>query len=335
MRSLSFFVSLLPLAACGDVVVTDRDAVEPVADEDVEAVVIDERAIVQTVAFDDVSGCEVSGVSFFGFAAGASGGVFAVGGANGALLQRYEGRGCALTPAGAPIAGDLIDIDDNGAVWVRASNAPTHEEGVIDTRGEDSYGDLVVRVGADDAVTEIARAGRGIWQTAVSAEGDAFMATSCGSINGFSRVNDDGSFAPLALSTPNGEWAAGVFTADDTFWSPGQSSCTDRLDGALDDVCGPHLVRTDSEGSVELGSTVLDFGAGFEQGVLSRCGHDVCGVFASAVVVWDRDGAIARVVAAEAILPGAFIVGVSGNSDGLYIRVVEPRAMQRLFFVPN
>jgi hypothetical protein len=123
-----------------------------------------------------------------------------------------------------------------------------------------------------------------------------------------------------------------VLTDDRTFWSVGYRTCDPS--SALTDACGFALVRATPEGNEEVGATVIDFGAGFEQGSLSRCGSSVCGVFTSAVVVWDRDGNILEEISRQdiAALPSERIAMASGNHRGVYV-LLQTEATVRVVFV--
>ena len=104
----------------------------------------------------------------------------------------------------------------------------------------------------------------------------------------------------------------------------------------LSDACGYALVRTTPDGDVDVGSTIMDFGAGFEQGTLSRCGARVCGVFASAVVVWDDDGAARDVLERHDVGAAAdeALAAVTGNRHGLYVTLRSEHGA-RVVFVPS
>lgn len=77
------------------------------------------------------------------------------------------------------------------------------------------------------------------------------------------------------------------------------------------------------EGSTALGTTLIDFGAGYEQGSLARCGSRVCGVFTSAVVIWDTEGRVVRTITMGDVSTSKSetIEQVTGNDHGVYLLV--------------
>ena len=280
--------------------------------------------------------CEVPGSSaVVRLAATRDGVVFAVAGSEGKgiELERHAGLGCDLHRDRSPqvAVGALLDADDHGNLYAfpRASSAP----GVVSTLLEKGSAEgMVVKVDASGQVSKLVSAGRGIWSFGVSAEGGSFWVTSCGPTGIFSTASQ-----PLepAIESPQTLWAQrpSVLTGDRTLWSVGVRTC--GWDEKLSPSCGFALVRTTSEGSRDVGTTVVDVGAGFEEAKLARCGKQVCGILSSAVLVWDDGG---RVV--QTIRPSDFpmfdserIAQISGNAHGVYF-LLDGRAGTRVVFVP-
>lgn len=141
---------------------------------------------------------------------------------------------------------------------------------------------------------------------------------------------------PSAVSAPPGtlwEQEPSVLADGQTFWSVGVGRC---LDGdALTPECGHAPVRTTPVGSEEVAATIVDLGAGFERATLARCGANVCGLFASGVIVWGVDGEVLRtIMPADALaLPGETIAQVSGNDLGVYV-LLRGEGDARVVFVP-
>lgn len=235
--------------------------------------------------------------------------------ARGELVQRMHGAGCALAPSGAPVAAEqLLDVDDHGALYVFPAEATT--PGAVSTMLEGEYrGSMVARVAHDGGVTKLMSAGRGIWGFGVAPLGDALWQDACGP-SGVFDVTPEGvsesTFQPSAL------W--GVLTDARTFWSVARSN---------------ELVRTTADGSVELGATMVDFGDGLEQGGITRCGANVCGVFASAVLEWDDEGAVVRTLTRDDVGAAADeqIASVTANRHGLYVTLRDEHGV-RVVFVP-
>jgi len=251
------------------------------------------------------------------------------------LLQRTHGEGCHLSADGqAPIAAEaLLDADDAGNVYAFPASAgdPAIVSTMLPEFPEIGSG-MVVKVDPGGNVSERVSAWRGIWSFGVSPEGGTFQVTACGPTGIFAMA---GSGLHVAIPPPQTLWEQmpAVLSNDRTLWSVGFRTC--GVSEAVTPACGYALVRTTPEGSQDVGSTVVDFGAGFEQGTLARCGANVCGLFASGVAVWDPEGNVLRTFTASDVSArlGERITQVSGNHHGLYL-LLRSEAGTRVVFVP-
>jgi hypothetical protein len=232
-------------------------------------------------------------------------------------LRRYSGQGCLLELEGARAkVGRLLDADDEGNVYFFPAGAADSTVARLEPTGSSS---------------QVLYAGRGIWSFGVSAQGGAFWSSACGPTGIFVYPS-----SPLvtALAAPPTLWdqRPSVLTDDRTFWSVGVRTCGPAE--ALSPACGFALVKTTPEGSRELGTTIVDLGAGFEPARLAKCGSRggarVCGVVPTGVVVWDAGGAIVRTLRAPR---SARVLSVAGNAFGFYL-LVEAAGGRGLYFTP-
>lgn len=255
---------------------------------------------------------------------------------HGALVHRLRGAGCALTLVGAAVSAEqLLDVDDHGALYVFPADAggPRTISTMLDGEYPQS---MVARVSFDNEVIKLLPAGRGIWAFGVSPAGDALWSDACGP-TGIFDVTEQGVSASTAMNEPATLW--GVLTDARTFWSVGPRTCdpTTQTADALTDQCRSALVRTTPDGDEEIGATVVDLGAGFEQAALQRCAGDVCGVFSSGVIVWDRAGAVVSTFTRDDI--GAAvdeqIAAATANGHGVYVTLHGKRGSRRVVFVAN
>lgn len=243
--------------------------------------------------------------------------------------ERSLGIGCELTAQpSAPVALEsLLDVDDRGNLYGFPAEG---QVGEVSTMLPDEYpGSMVAKVDAAGKVTKLVAAGRGIWSFGVSPEGGSMWMTACGPTGVLSTAD-----ATQTMPPPETLWAQypSVLTNDATFWSLGYGTCN-RGEARTPD-CGFPLVRTTLEGSQEVAATIVDFGAGYEESMLARCGTDVCGVFKSAVIVWDDAGKpIRTILLSEIASPSESIAQVSGNQHGVYV-LLEGAAGARIVFVP-
>lgn len=251
------------------------------------------------------------------------------------LVRRMTGDGCDLTDAGGPsiAAGELLDADDLGNVYTFPAEATDPD--VISTMLPDEYaGSMVARVDAQGVVSKLLPAGRGIWGFGVTASGDALWVSACGP-NGLFDIAA-GTAQPAAWTPGDTLWeqSSSAITDRDTFWSVGVRTCGPG--GALTPDCGFALTRSTREGSVEVGTTVIDFGGGFVQTTLARCGSRACGFEPNGAVVWDeRGGPIAKLTLADlGADPAEHVVEVTGNEGGLYV-MLAGGAASRVVFVPE
>jgi len=263
----------------------------------------------------------------------ANGVVMGAGDDSGFVLRRFEGEGCALAPTDdAPIAASgLLDADDAGNLYVRpaASADPT----IVSTNPEDAvpFG-TVVKVDREGHVSNLVTAGRGIWDFGVSPTGETLWMTACGPTGIFSP---DAIGLTDAMTPPDTLWAQrpSVLTDDATFWSVGYRTCEPGT--PMSEACGYALTRTSSEVSEEVGTTLVDFGSGIEEGDLARCGSRVCGAFASGIVVWTADGAVRATLDADDLgaLPTEQIGRVTGNDAGVYVLLLGDEGSRVVFVV--
>ena len=264
--------------------------------------------------------------------AGAAGVAFAVEDDGAVLVHRMRGEGCALVADGALVAaGELLDVDDAGNLYVFPAGATSPD--VVSTMLPDEYpGSMVARVGLDDSVSKLLDAGRGIWEFGVTPAGDGLWASACGPSGIFSVKGDA---VEAAMAAPDTLWGQMPSVLADlrTFWSVGVRTC-DPGD-ALTPECGYALVRTTPAGSEDVATTVVDFGAGFEQAILSRCGAHVCGTVAGGVTVWDRAGRVVRTITlADALgVSGEGFVQATGAAGGVYV-LLRGDGGGRVVFVP-
>lgn len=262
--------------------------------------------------------------------------VFAVGaGGPDLVVQRTHGEGCDLATDGeVPIAAAaLLDVDDLGNVFVFPARADGR--GIVSTmlpEFPEIRSGVVVKVDAAGGVSERVSAWRGIWSFAVSPEGGTFQVTACGPTGIFAMA---GSGLHVSIPPPQTLWEQMpcALSNDRTLWSVGFRTC--GVSEAITPACGYALVRTTPEGSQEVGTTVVDFGAGFEQGTLARCGANVCGLFTSGVVIWDAEGKVLRTLVPGDVSarPDERIAQVSGNHYGIYL-LLQNEGGARVVFVP-
>lgn len=253
---------------------------------------------------------------------------------SGLRVQRMEGAACDLTADGTkPVAaGTLLDFDNAGNLYVfpAAAGAPDEVSTWLEDGGADS---VVEKVDLNGKVSPMVHAGRGIWAFGMAPEGPTFLVTACGPTGIFSGQEPDFS---TVLTPPDTLWNGmpSVLTDAHTLWSVGYLTCSPTEPASPD--CGYALTRTTPEGSEELGPTLMDFGKGYEQGALARCGTRVCGLFASGVVQWNAQGALERTLAPADLgaEPGARILQVAGNAKGLYL-LLEGKAGNRVVYVPT
>lgn len=331
MRRLYFAVGLVILAC---------DAPEGVDEEagfDVEAGVdeVDEvDEALDIAAVPPGRSCVVAApAGVVALAASASGVAVAVADTDASVLvHRLRGEGCELVADGALVAaGELLDIDDRGVLYVFPAEAAAPD--VVSTMLPGEYpGSMVARVGRDDGVSKLLPAGRGIWGFGVTPAGDGLWVSACGPSGIFSI---DGLTVADAMPAPDTLWAQmpGVLADERTFWSVGVRTCDPGQ--VVTPACGYALVRTTPAGSEDLATTIVDFGAGFEQATLARCGAHVCGVVAGGVTVWDGAGRVVRELSLADALgsPGEAIVEASGAAGGVYV-LLRGEAGGRVVFVP-
>ncbi len=249
---------------------------------------------------------------------------------SGLLLDRASGVGCELSVGeGAPIAvSELLDVDDQGNIFAFPAEG---RQGEISTMlpGE-RRNSMVAKVDSSGQVTRLLGAGRGIWSFGVSPEGGSLWMTACGPNGIFTMAGME-----PAMKPPETLWEQrpSVLTGNGTFWSVGLRTCLPAA--AMSPDCGLALVRSTAEGSRELGITVVDFGSGLEEASLARCGADVCGVYGSAVIVWDDEGKVLRTIVLGDLsaTPSEKIAHVSGNQHGVYV-LLHGEAGSRIVFVP-
>jgi hypothetical protein len=251
----------------------------------------------------------------------------------GLTVWRWAGEGCALAPDGkAPVAlAELSDADDQGTIY--GSPRFTAEPGVLTTlQPEESVLDTRVRVDVEGKVSTVVSGGRGIWGFGVSPGGGTLWVTACGPTGIFSMKGEQ---LEIALPAPDTLWEQmpSALTGDQIFWSVGVRTCSPYQ--ATTPACGYALVRTDPAGSREVGATLIDLGAGFEQAQLARCGARVCGLLSRAVIVWNDDGSVRRTLAAADFggRPSEQIARVSGNQSGVYLQLHDGIG-SRVVFVP-
>jgi hypothetical protein len=252
-------------------------------------------------------------------------------------IERFSGVGCELSPDGtAPVAAAwLMDVDDLGNLFV--SPAETREPGFTSTVLPDKpFGDTVARVDTAGRVSEVLTAGRGLWDFGVSPAGGSLWVTACGPTGIFAFSSDEPSQFTVALESPETLWEQmpSVLTDDHTFWSVGVR--TSVSNEPITPASGYALVRTTPEGSRDLGTTLVDFGKGFEKATLTRCGSRVCGLFSGAVIVWGSEGEVLDTLTASDLgaLPSEHIARVSGNEHGLYFSLSGTDG-RRVLFVPT
>jgi hypothetical protein len=252
------------------------------------------------------------------------------------IVQRSHGAGCDLSTEGESkfAAGGLLDTDDLGNLYIWPAKS-THT-GVRSTMLRDTFeslGSTLMKVDLSGHVSELVYAGRGIWDFGVSPGGDAIWVTACGPTGIFSVAP---SGLTLSLPPPDSLWQQmpSVLTSASTFWSVGVRTCFPPAD--VTPSCGFALVRTTPDGSENVGTTLIDFGAGFEQATLVRCGSRVCGVFTSAVVIWDAEGRVVRTITSDDVsaLDSEHIAQVTGNDRGVYL-LLRSDTGSRVVFVAS
>lgn len=326
MRCLFLGLGLLFLACDVPEGVDDVDPVDEV-DE------VDAGGVLGVTAVGPRRSCVVAApAGVVSIAAGAGRVAFAAGDDGSVLVHRMRGEGCALVADGALVAaGELLDVDDLGNLYVFPAGATSPD--VVSTMLPDEYpGSMVARVGLDDSVSKLLDAGRGIWEFGVTPAGDGLWASACGPSGIFSVKGDA---VEAAMAAPDTLWGQMPSVLADlrTFWSVGVRTC-DPGD-ALTPECGYALVRTTSAGSEDVATTVVDFGAGFEQAILSRCGAHVCGTVAGGVTVWDRAGRVVRTITLADVLgvSGEGFVQATGAAGGVYV-LLRGDGGGRVVFVP-
>lgn len=255
----------------------------------------------------------------------------------GAVVRRYRGSGCALSPDGSAPAAvrRLLDADARGNLYAfpRESSTP----GVISTFPPDYPGGssegVVVRIDAAGRASAVVSASRGIWTFGVSPSGGTFWSTACGPTGIFATGS-----RPLreVMPPPATGWerSGAVLSDDSTLWSSGGYACSQ---GQPQQDCGYKLVRSTPSGDQVVGKTDLNLGAdkGSESPGLVRCGARLCGVTSSAIGVWSSDGEeVHRFDALElGVRTGERITRVTGNRHGLYA-LIGSEGASRLVFVP-
>lgn len=210
----------------------------------------------------------------------------------GDVVQRFVGVGCDLQEdLSRGVAGTLIDVDDHEQLYVWPREASN--EGVLPTKLDSDFGDLIVRETRNGDLTTVASAGRGIWTFGISPAGNTLWVTACGPTGVFT-VGD--LQTPLLEPGERFQWQVqpSVLTDDATFW---------WVNGAK------NLVRTGPGGDTELGSVIF----GNEEATLARCGSKVCGRLSTSIVVWNAAGQLERTI--ETGPHDA----VTANSHGLYV----------------
>lgn len=248
------------------------------------------------------------------------------------LVEHATGRGCDLALDQAlPVAtSGLSDVDLEGNLYVYPSSEE-HVAGAVSTWMPDAIpSGMIVKVDRARNVTEIVEAGRGIWSFGIAPEGGTLWVTACGPTGIFAITPDGLEEAMVAPPTLWQQFPA-VLADATTFWSVGVRNCGY---GAPDDPsCAYALVRSTPEGSHDVGTTLVDFGAGYEQASLARCGGRACGIFESGVVVWNEEGAVAERLTLTDLgaRPGEQITGLSGTADGLYV-VLRAETASRVVF---
>lgn len=280
--------------------------------------------------------------------------VFSKAGSSGdtVLVRRAVGAGCELEDAGGPsiAAGELLDADDLGNVYAFPAEATGGD--TISTMLPDEYpGSMVARIDAHGAVSKLLPAGRGIWGFGVTARGDALWVSACGP-NGLYDVvtsgQDAGTAQPASWAPGDTLWEqySSAITDRDTFWSVGVrksgppftsgAGAPGAAGDAITPASGFALTRSTRDGSVEVGATVVDFGDGFVQTTLARCGSRACGFAPAGVVVWDREGAPVRTLDLDDL--GAetteHVADVTASSGGLYVMLSGGPA-SRVVFLPE
>lgn len=179
-----------------------------------------------------------------------------------------------------PVVGKLLDVDDQGNAYVFMPETGDSE---------------VVQISPSGARSTVVEAGRGIWDFAISPEGNTMYVTSCGPTGIFVYPS-----SPLqtAIEPPETLWNSypSALTSNGTLWSVGYGAKT--------------LVRTTASGSTTLGDT--------GDATLMRCGVNVCGVKPGEVREWDEQGTLLRTVPAPA---GTTIVSATGDRTSLFLVV--------------
>lgn len=252
-------------------------------------------------------------------------------------IERFRGVGCELSPDGsAPVAAaGLRDVDDLGNLFV--APAETSEPDFVSTVLPDApFGDTVAKVDTAGRVSWVLSAARGLWDFGVSPAGGSLWVTACGPTGIFAFSSDVPSQFTTALEPPETLWEQmpSALTDDHTFWSVGVR--TSVSNEPITPASGFALVRTTPDGSRDLGTTLVDFGNGFEQATLTRCGSHVCGLFPGAVIVWGSEGDVLDTITASDLdaSPSEHIAQVSGNEHGLYVSL-SGAAGARVLFVPT
>jgi hypothetical protein len=122
-----------------------------------------------------------------------------------------------------------------------------------------------------------------------------------------------------------------VLTADDVFWSVGTRECAPGE--PTTSACGFALTRSTPTETREVGTTIVDFGSGYERARLARCGTGVCGVFPSGVVMWNGAGEVDLTISRADL--GAedreSIAQVTGDARGVYALLTDGNASRVVF----
>lgn len=253
----------------------------------------------------------------------------------GAVVVRYRGLGCALAPAGTPLAVyELLDADAPGNLYAfPAAAAPGAASTLPPGEHTPARDGMVVRISPAGQATQVVQAGRGIWMFGASAAGGAFWSTACGPTGIFAMASEP----PRSVLSPpetSWQWAGAVLTADSTLWSLASPGCgTGSPDGP---PCVRPLVRTTPAGDRAVGTIAIDIAADSGRAALFRCGERLCGVASQTITLWGDDGAALRTAGKDelGLRAGEQIVRASSNPHGIYVLTRSPDG-QRLLFNPT
>lgn len=245
-------------------------------------------------------------------------------------VQRMHGTGCDLVVHGDAVAAHaLLDVDARERLYVFPV-ALSRIASPSMPPGETDEG-MVALIDEGGESTKLLPGGRGIWSFGVSPSGDALWVSACGPTGIFAT---DGMTEAMTPPATLWEQMPSVLTDERTFWSIGPLTCDPTQPLGAD--CGYELVRTTPEGSVELGSTLVDHGDGLVYAELERCGSNVCGVYPRAVTVWNDSGTEERTITLADV--GATEVerfaSATGNAAGIYV-LLTGDVESRVVFVAN